>query len=60
MSIEALASDPQALRRVEAYARFWSHVRVDESGCWLWTAAKRCGYGAFRYDGVYPVIVGKR
>ena len=27
--------------------RFWSHVRKDanESGCWLWTRARKNGYG---------------
>ncbi len=28
-------------------ARFWSKVRVDVSGCWLWITSRRAGYGAF-------------
>ena len=32
--------------------RFWSKVRVDESGCWIWTAhVDRGGYGQFRGTG---------
>ena len=28
--------------------RFWSKVRSDDSGCWLWTGHTRRGYGGFR------------
>lgn len=41
---DALVVTPELLER------FWSKVRVDESGCWIWTAAKRGRmnpYGAF-------------
>lgn len=28
--------------------RFWSKIRVDESGCWIWTASRhKAGYGWF-------------
>jgi len=34
-------------RRVDPDKRFWAKVRKISDGCWLWTAAKRNGYGAF-------------
>lgn len=30
--------------------RFWTKVHKTDT-CWLWTAALRCGYGAFKVDG---------
>ena len=31
--------------------RFWAKVRVDDSGCWLWTAGQKgSGYGGFNID----------
>jgi len=31
---------------------FWRHVRIDESGCWLWMACTRWGYGTLNRSGV--------
>ena len=32
--------------------RFWSKVKADGSGCWLWQAAIfGCGYGSFWFKG---------
>lgn len=32
--------------------RFWSKVKQDENGCWIWIARKdRAGYGEFRLNG---------
>lgn len=32
--------------------RFWSRVRVDDAGCWIWTGAHLAsGYGSFRWEG---------
>lgn len=34
-------------------ARFWSKVRVDESGCWIWIGTRHGGgYGLISIDGV--------
>jgi hypothetical protein len=30
--------------------RFWSKVQKSDN-CWIWTASKRHGYGAFKYNG---------
>lgn len=47
--------------------RFWSKVRIDDSGCWVWTAhTQKDGYGTFRLNGkeakshrlAYMVLVG--
>lgn len=32
-------------------AKFWAKVAKTEGGCWLWTAAKTHGYGAFWHLG---------
>ena len=33
-------------------ARFWDKVSPEpNTGCWLWTASGKLGYGAFRFDG---------
>lgn len=34
-------------------SRFWAKVDVGHPlGCWLWIAAKICGYGSYKDDGV--------
>lgn len=49
--------------------RYWAKVRPDASGCWVWTGAKRAGYGQIsrgaRGEGMaaahrlsYEVLVG--
>ena len=47
--------------------RLSAKFAADESGCWLWTAAKQqAGYGMFKWDGagqpahrvVYRLVVG--
>lgn len=46
--------------------RFTSKFKIEESGCWIWQAAKRSGYGAFYHEGVmlgahqvsYRLLVG--
>lgn len=36
----------------ETAQRFWSKVGLEtDTGCWLWTAGVRNGYGKFRYKG---------
>ncbi len=35
-------------------ANFWSKVTYSEDGCWLWTASKNYGYGAFSWKGKTP------
>lgn len=38
--------------RQERELAFWANVKIKESGCWDWTAAKRDGrYGTFMLDG---------
>lgn len=59
----------QCVRAVLAIlpARFWAKVTTDsESGCWIWVAANRKGYGHFKWQGrtreahrvAYEVLVG--
>lgn len=44
--MSALFGDPRLPER------FWAKVRVDDAtGCWLWTAARKRGYGVFHFDG---------
>ena len=38
---------------IDPFTRFFPKVRFDASGCWVWTAAKRDGYGLFRVNGRY-------
>jgi hypothetical protein len=35
----------------EQSERFWSKVSPETSGCWLWTASLRNGYGQFHIGG---------
>ncbi len=31
--------------------RFWNKIQQTEDGCWVWTGAKRSGYGRFSFLG---------
>jgi hypothetical protein len=41
----------KAPKRTPLAERFWRHVRVDPSGCWLWTGGLREGYGSIGSGG---------
>ena len=41
-----------APRKLTYEERFEQKFKVDENGCWIWTAhINACGYGLFRYEG---------
>lgn len=58
---------PRARAGLTVEERFWSKVRKDESGCWLWTdVPANTGYGMFSVEGrsrlahrfAYELLVG--
>ena len=42
------------------WARFWSKVRVVESGCWEWQHSSVSGYGQFRPAGNGKLVLAHR
>lgn len=50
--------------RGSEWERFWSKVRVADSGCWEWTGSRNCadsrGYGQFRPAGSGRLVLAHR